>query len=163
MVSPELIRRYPLTANLTMEQIVALAMAAKEFTVEKDAFIFQENDELDHFFMVLDGKVGILVGQPGAEMDRPDTFYGAENIISTVCPGEIFGWSGLVPPQKATSSARAMIPTQIISVDCRELQQAFEKDYRFAFIMMQTMAQVIRDRLHDLRVECLSTMVPDAA
>ena len=64
MVSPELIRRYPLFAGLSMEEITILAQAAQEMTVEADHYFFHEGDELDRFYMVIEGKVGIIVDIP---------------------------------------------------------------------------------------------------
>jgi CRP-like cAMP-binding protein len=167
MISPELIRRYPFFAEFDMEQIVTLAKAGEEVAIEAGQFIFRQGDELDHFFLVVDGKVGILIDQSGGDVSyvnkMADTGGVIElgNVVSTAGPGEVFGWSGFVLPHTATSSAQAMTTSQLISFDCRELRREFEKDCRFAYLMMQKMAQVIRDRLRDLRVESLSALVLD--
>ena len=41
MISPELLRRYPFFAELTHEQLVALAMTADEFEFAADHKFFQ--------------------------------------------------------------------------------------------------------------------------
>ena len=166
MVSPELIRRYQFFADFTADQIVALAKSANENRMEAEQNIFTEGEELDHFYMVFDGKVAIQIDQPDPNVTQPMSlqlmgdFIETQTVVSTVGPGEVFGWSALVAPHAATSSAKALVTSKIIAFNCRELQKEFDEDHQFAFLMMQKMAQVIRDRLRDMRIESLSTLVP---
>jgi CRP-like cAMP-binding protein len=147
MVSPELLRRYPFFAGLKMEHIAALAHVADEMVVEAGYYFFHEDEELDHFYFLLEGAVAIVIELP--QQDR-------EIVISTVGPGEVFAWSGLVPPHNATASGKAMTPCRVIAFDCRELRKRFEEDCEFGYLMMQKAAQVIRQRLRDTRIQSLA-------
>ena len=80
-------------------------------------------------------------------------------VVSTVGTGDIFGWSGLVPPYKATAGTKALTPCRVIAVGSKELRAVFEQDYKFGYVMTQKAAQVIRDRLRDLRIESLASSV----
>ena len=165
MVSPELIRRYQFFADFNADQIVMLAKAANEIEVEAEQNIFTEGEELDQFYIVLDGKVAILIDRPDPDVMQPTSlqltgdFIKTQTVVSTICPGELFGWSALVPPHAATSSAKTRQTSTIITFDCRELEKDLDKDPQFARLMMQKMAQVIRDRLRDMRIESLSILV----
>jgi CRP/FNR family cyclic AMP-dependent transcriptional regulator len=165
MVSPELIRRYPFFADLSMEQIVTLAQAADEVTVEAEHGFFREGEELDHFYIVIEGKVGILVTTPDPTVPQPvsrqltDDLITREIIVATVEPGEMFAWSALVPPHTASSSARALDPTRIISFDCGKLRQSFAEDPQFGYLMILKATLVIRERLRCMRIETLSDVL----
>jgi CRP-like cAMP-binding protein len=77
-------------------------------------------------------------------------------VISTIGPGEMFGWSGLVPPHKATASAKAQTDCRVIVFDCNQLLDVFVDDCEFGYTMAQKAAQVIGERLRDIRIESLS-------
>jgi CRP-like cAMP-binding protein len=147
MVSPELLRRYPFFAGLSIDQITTLAKAANEMTVEPGHYFFREGEELCCFYMVIEGAVAIVIELP---------YQGKEVVTSTVGPGEVFAWSGLVPPHNAVASGKALVPCRVIAFDCRELRKSFEEDCRFGYLMMQKAAQVIRERLRDMRIESLA-------
>ncbi len=145
MVSPELLRRYPFFAGLDMDQLVTLAKVADEVEVEAGHYFFHEGEKLDTFYLILEGMVAIVVELP----DR-------ESIISTLGPGETFAWSTVVPPYTATASAKALTPCRVVAFERQALWKEFESDWRFGYLMMQRVAQVVRDRLHDTRIQSLA-------
>ena len=165
MISPEVIRRYPFFAGLDHEYVVTLAKVAEEMTIDAGDYLFHEGDQLDHFYMVLEGAVAIVIEVPVANMNHKlsEQFTGEmktrEVVISAIGPGEVFGWSALVPPHDATTSSKATTPCQIIAFDAQELLRIFVEECDFGYLMIQKMAQVVRDRLRDLRTESLSSMV----
>jgi CRP/FNR family cyclic AMP-dependent transcriptional regulator len=151
MVTPELISRYPFFADLEMGDIQALAAIADGITVNAGDFIFHEGDELHHFYIVVEGAVGIILENTGKDKN-------AETVISAIGPGHVFAWSALVPPNKATASAKALTSCWIIAFDCQKLYTRFETDCRFGYRMMQKVVQISRDRLLDARIESLVFM-----
>ena len=161
MVSPELLRRYPFFADLSAEQLITLANAADEMSVAEGHYFFHQEEELDHFYIVIEGKIHILVDLPDPDIDHPVSrqltgdLITKEIEVSRIEPGEMFAWSALVPPHRATSSSKALTPGRVISFDCRGLRQSFEEDCRFGYMMMRKASQVIRERLRDMRLESL--------
>lgn len=166
MISPELIRRYPFFAGLKHEHIVALANVADEQQVEAGEFFFHEGDEICCFYIPIQGKVGIGMELPDTETEQSvagqlvGVLKTKTTILSTVGAGEVFGWSGLVPPHTASASASALTLCRVLRFDCTKLYPTFEEDCEFGFLMMQKAAQVIRARLRDLRVESLAFINP---
>ena len=167
MVSPELIRRYPFFAGLTYDHIVKLAELADEQTVEAGHYFFYEGDELDSFYLILDGAVGIILEVPDRDVEQDivgqltGKLKTKDVTTSTLRTGDVFGWSGLIPPHEATAGAKAIMPCRVLSVNCRELWQIFEADCRFGSAMILKGAQVIRERLRDMRIETLSNLVSE--
>ncbi len=165
MVSPELLRRYPFFAGLTHDNIAVLANLAEEHTVEAGHYFFHADEEVRCLHLTLEGKVGIVVELPDHEVEQPVSgqLTGAvktrDVVVSTVGPGEVFGWSALVPPFTASASAKALTPCRVVCFDSRELVKSFAEDCRFGYLMMQKAAQIIRDRLHDMHIQSLAYMV----
>jgi len=79
--------------------------------------------------------------------------------ISNVGPGNIFGWSALIPPNKSTASAKATVPSRVLKFEMSELQPAFEADCCFGHLLTLKAAQVVRQRLRDMRMETLAEHV----
>lgn len=165
MVSPELIRRYPIFAGLSFEQIVELAKSAQEVSIETGEYLFLEDEVLNDVYLVTDGALAIILQVPdrSVEQNVSDQLTGGlvmkDVSISTVGTGNVFGWSGLVPPYTATAAAKALTDGKVIAFDTTILKELFESDPQFGYIMTQKAAQVIRERLRDLRIETLSTFV----
>jgi CRP/FNR family cyclic AMP-dependent transcriptional regulator len=165
MISPELIRRYPFFAGLSHEHITTLAKVAEELNVEVGHYFFHEGDELTHFYIVLEGAVAIVIEVPARDVEHKlaEQFSGElrtrEEVLSAIGPGEVFGWSALVPPHQAMSSGKATTPCRGVAFDAKQLFKIFETDCGFGYIMMQKMAQVVRDRLRDMRTESLAHIV----
>ncbi len=162
MVSPELIRRYPFFAGLSHEQIVTLAKVADEIAVEAGHYFFHEGDFLKNFYLVLEGAIAIVIELPDQAVQQKlsgqltGELQTRDVVISAIGPGEVFAWSALVPPHKATAGGKTTTPCRVIAFDCPELLKTFETDCRFGYLMMQKAAQVIRERLRDTRIESLA-------
>jgi len=162
MISAELIRRFPFFAGLDLEQINKLASLGTEEIVDEGHYFYHEDDELEKFYVNLEGAVGIVYEVPDRDVEQKVADQFARKlktkdiVISTVGPGEMFGWPGLVPPHKARASSKALTQCRVIAFDGTKLLEEFNKDCGFGYIMTQKAAQVIGNRLRDLRVESLA-------
>ena len=165
MISPELIRRYPLFAGLNAEEMLLLAQAGDEIALAPGQFLFQEGDRLQSFYLVVEGSVDLILeltdrGQPPLLAQQFLRTHPTREIVVTVIgPGNMFGWSGLIPPYITTAGARAERDSRIIAFDCRQLRTLFEENCHFGYRMTVKAAQAIRDRLRDMRIETLSQTV----
>lgn len=162
MVSPELLLRYPFFAGLGSEQAGNLARLADEIVAAPGSYLFHEGDCLNSLYLVLEGKVAITLSQPDVisrVIIPPPGARTREVTVSMVSAGDLFAWSALVPPHKATSNARAIARSRLVLIDARELRQLFELDPRFGYLVMVRVAQVARDRIQDLHYESLAGMV----
>ena len=145
MITPELISRYPFFSGLELNQLKALASIAEGLTVEQGKYIFHKGDELESFYIVVEGAVGIVMERE----NKPDV------VISAVGPGHVFAWSALVPPHLATASAITFTPCWLIAFDRKKLLHKFQKDCHLGYRIMEKIVQISRDRLLDARIESL--------
>ena len=165
MISPEVLRRFPFFSKLSLEQIQILSKLAKEETVESDHVFFKEGELANNFYLLLEGSVAIVYEVPEREVDQKisdqfmRTIKTKDVVISEVIPGEIFGWHGIVPPFEARAGAKALTPCKVVAFDSKLLMDEFDKDCRFGYIMTQKADQIISERLRDLRIETLPSVV----
>lgn len=162
MISPELIRRYSFFGGLSHEHIIKLAQAATETGVEAGSYFFHEGDELNSFYLITEGEAAVVIEVPDRDVAQKVSGQLTGNlatrdvVISVVGPGNVIGWSALVPPFQATASAKATGDCRVAVFDAVVLRQAFEEDCRFGYVMMQRAAQVSSARLRDMRIETLA-------
>lgn len=163
MVSPELLRRYPFFAGLTHDQLVALAMTADEQNFKADHRFFSEGDELDYFYLVTQGAVGIVFEVPakGVKQSVAGQLTGKletdDVVVSHVRPGEPFGWTAIVREGGATAGAVALEDSKVVLFDMERMLEKFEEDPALGCAMLQSVLRSVRQRLHDLRLECLAS------
>ena len=162
MISPELIRRYPFFAGLNHDYVGTLAKLADEASVEPGHCFFGEGDEVNKLYLVLEGAVAIVIAVPDRErkqsLSRQLTgkLITKDITVSTVGSGGVFAWSALIPPHKATASAKALTPCRVLALDCEKLRPIFDEDRNLAYLMTLKAAQIVRERLHDTRIETLA-------
>ena len=151
VITPDMISCYPFFADLIHDQVTILASVAEGLTAKTGDYIFHEDDDLCCFYIVVEGAVGIVYEIPEeAEKERRE-----DVVFSAIGPGGAFAWSALVPPHKATASAKALSNCWLVSFDCKKLIEIFEKDCEFGYRMIMKVAQISRDRLRDTRIESL--------
>ncbi|MFN2187152.1 MAG: cyclic nucleotide-binding domain-containing protein [Candidatus Promineifilaceae bacterium] len=165
MVSAELLRRYPFFAGLSHEYLTRLAKISDEISVDAEHYFFHEEEDLDKFYLTLEGAIAIVIELPEKDVQHKVSeqflreLKTKDVIVSTVGSGDIFGWSGLVPPYKSTAGAKAVTDCRVVAIQSQELRNLFEEDCKFGLVMTQKAAQIIRERLRDLRTETLSFIV----
>jgi len=79
-----------------------------------------------------------------------------EVVINTLSTGEVFGWTSLLPPFTAGSGANSATSCKLVEFTSTDLQEKFEEDYEFGYLMMIKVAQIIRERLDSIVIETLA-------
>ncbi len=169
MISPELLRRYSFFGGLTHEQIVTLAQISEEISVESGHYFFHEGEELDKLYLVIKGSVNICIEVPDRDVkqDVSNQLLGEIKskcvTVSFVGTGNVFGWSAIIPPHLATACSQALTACHLVAIDRKKLTAIFEQQPEFGFLISQKAAQIIRDRLRDMRIESLAATVFDSS
>lgn len=164
MVSPESIRRYAFFSGLNHEQITILSKSANESSYEAGHYFFHENEKLAHFFLIIEGSVTLNLEITDRQESQPISQQLAGEVktreitVSTLGAGEVFGMSGLIPPNNSTACAKAVTSCKIIKFDCKNLIAIFESDCEFGYLITQKAAQVIQDRLRNIYIESLANL-----
>jgi CRP/FNR family cyclic AMP-dependent transcriptional regulator len=142
------LRKSELFEGLTDDELVAIAKMAQEETYEAGAQIFAENEAAKNLYIVLEGRVAILI----------DIGRGRQTVVDTVVKGGSFGWSALVPPYILTGTAKAVEKSKVIAIPCEDLQGLCKSNCRACYTVMENLATIISGRLGDTRMQLISLM-----
>jgi CRP/FNR family transcriptional regulator, cyclic AMP receptor protein len=137
--------RHPFFEGLEGHVLREIAAVTVERAYDAGARLLKEGDLSDRFILLIEGKVALEMVLP----DRPVVR------IQTLGPGEVFGWSWLVPPALWRSDARAVKPTRTLEVPAATLRDALaahpEEGYRF----LMRLLPIIAERLEHTRLQLL--------
>lgn len=75
--------------------------------------------------------------------------------VLTVEPGDVIGWSAVVPPHRATSTVVALVPTEVLLIDGAALRDALEADPETAAAVYRSLLEALARRLTGTRLQLL--------
>ncbi len=143
MVPIEVVRDFALFHGLDDEELAQVAQLCHERTFEQDAVCFAQSGNANDLRLCRTGKVNLVV-----KLYEP---WSREVVIYRVKPGEVFGWSALVPPFVYTSSAKCAETTEEIFIRGEDLRELFERNPRIGYVVMTNLSSTISQRLSETR------------
>lgn len=149
MVTPDLLRYYPLFSIFNAEQLKKIAQIAEEATFGRGEIIFREGGPAEAVFILLRGSVDLYFT---VEVEyKPE--LRKELFFDGIKPGEVFGITALIQPNHLTATARVAHPSRVIRIDARALLDLCEHDDEVAFLLMRSVAQAAMERLRATRLQ----------
>lgn len=132
-------------AGLSPHALSRLAECASVRSYPAGSVILREGQQTDPFGIVTRGRVALrlLVPERG------------EITILTVEPGDVVGWSALVPPYRSTSTAVAVEATDLLVFNVRLLRRALREDPPLAATLYPRVLEAVARRLHATRHQLL--------
>ncbi|NVL92941.1 MAG: cyclic nucleotide-binding domain-containing protein [Desulfobacterales bacterium] len=140
MLSKEKIASIEMFKGFGQEELEEVAELCEEVTFNDGDRILTEGQNADHFFILEDGSVDLRFELPYRKTSK-------EMTVTTIGPGECFGWSALVRPHKTTLSCYSTGKSRAIRMGRAELLNLCERNNHIGFVLMQKVATVIGDRL----------------
>jgi CRP-like cAMP-binding protein len=110
-----------------------------------DTILLREGDDTGVFAIVTRGRVALRMRVPER---GPVT-------ILTVEPGDVVGWSSLVPPHRSTSTAVTVEETRLLVFESRQLRALLESDVALAATLYPRLLEAIGRRLSATRQQLL--------
>jgi CRP/FNR family cyclic AMP-dependent transcriptional regulator len=114
------------------------------------AVVVREGTVCTSIGVVISGRVALRLRLPG----------GDDRTILTVDPGDVFGWSAVLPPAVATSTAITVIPTRAVLFDGERLRAAFATDTALAAAVYERLLVAVARRLVATRTQLLDVYRP---
>ena len=112
----DVLRETPLTAGLGHPERRRLAGLCQVRKADPGDILLREGRETTHLGIVRSGRVALRLQVPGR----------GSTTVLTVEAGDFFGWSAVVPPYRATSTAVAIEPSEVLICEARVLRNAHE-------------------------------------
>lgn len=132
-------------AELSPHARAAFLARARVVDLPAETEILREGELTTELHVVLTGRVALQLVVPGRERAT----------ILTVEPGDVIGWSAVVPPFRATSTAVTVGPTRLIAVEAAALRDALRADDALAASLYPRLLESMARRLEGTRLQLL--------
>ena len=121
-----------------------LAGCGKNEVYRAGAFLGREGEAADRFFILRAGRVAIELHAPGGPL-----------VIESLGPGELIGWSWVIPPYRWQYDVEAVEPAHVVTMDGTCLRDKCESDPAFGYRVLKRFATVAVHRLEATRLRLL--------
>lgn len=137
------LRNHPFLKDVSPQIIDKLLPFAFTIDFENGEFICRRGEDAEKFYLIEHGK--IVVGITSEH-------YSAVH-IQTLTPGNVLGWSWLVPPYKWEFDAQATEFTHTIAVDGQSLRAELDADHDLGYEILNRFIRVIGKRVKAAHVQ----------
>jgi CRP/FNR family cyclic AMP-dependent transcriptional regulator len=136
---------HPFFSGLEARYIQLIVGCASNVRFHAGEYIYREGEAAHQFYLIRHGKVALEIFAPGR---GPLT-------IQTLGPGEVLGWSWLVPPYQKQFDARAVELTRALAFDGACIRAKCEEDPKLGYELLKRFAQIMGERLQATRLQLL--------
>jgi CRP/FNR family transcriptional regulator len=143
------LKRAPLFDALDDEGARTLRRQMSEVKLSRGEHLFNEGDDGDALYVVLDGKMKLT--RQAAD--------GRENLLSVIGPGEMFGELSLFDPRPRTSTASAVTDALLVGLKHEALNSWLQEHPEVSLHLLRALAQRLR-RANDVTADLVFTDVP---
>jgi CRP-like cAMP-binding protein len=134
-----------LTHELRPQTRIALAEMGHLTSVQAGDVMLREGEPSDFLAIVLEGRIALRLRVP----ER------GQVTIQTVEPGDVVGWSAVVPPYRATSTVVALADSELARFDAARLRDALANDDALAAELYPVLLAAVARRLEGTRIQLL--------
>lgn len=146
MESPEaIIAAHPFFTHVGREHVAALCDTASIETFGYHDPIFNAGEPAKRTYFILEGLVALYIHTQG---DGAIT-------VQTLGPGEVLGWSWIVPPYEWRFGAIAIKETRTVSLDGERLRSLCEENHDFGYAVLKKITEVMGQRLDGALIQLL--------
>ena len=129
------IKQSELLMGTSMDFVKKFMDISQMISHEKGDILFHEKDAALYFYVLLNGRVKLGVG----EHDKM--------VYDVKRNGEAFGWSSLIGREIYSASAECIEPTKLLKTDSKKLLRILEKDPANGVVFFRQLAATLGNRL----------------
>jgi len=140
MNKPEIIDalgKHAFMHGLSASHLEELAQCAQQITLTADQLIAREREAASDFYLIQSGRVAIEVRKSGRDAVR----------VLVLGPGDILGWSWMVPPHRWQFDARVLDTVQALALDAEALRRLCDADHELGYQLLKRLIVVVSRRL----------------
>ncbi len=141
---------HPFLRGLDPEFLRALVPLAHPRTYAAGDHLVREGDRAEALHLVVSGKVALEL----VNAERPRL------TVQTIGPGEVLGWSWLLPPHRWRFDARALKATQAWSLEAAGLRALLEERPAQGYRFLLRLLPVVAERLEHTRIQLMDIYAP---
>jgi CRP/FNR family cyclic AMP-dependent transcriptional regulator len=137
-------------AGLEDTAVDFLAANASKRQLDSGQVLFHQGDRAEHFYLLLAGHLSL--GIPALE--------GPALELQDIGPGQIAGWSWLMPPNLWSFQARARTAIEYLEFDGIAILARCEQDPRFGYELIKRFSVLMSERLQFARQKMMQEWKP---
>jgi CRP-like cAMP-binding protein len=140
------LKTIPEFGQLDDADVDLIARIAKVGEVKAGNMVDVQGEPPTRFYILVSGRLGVVL-----ELD-----FGVRKksyMVTSLGPGSMFAYSGLVGNPNYTAGSRAMTNSTFLEFDVAKLEKEFESDPRLGYVMMKMVAQTIASRLRAMQLQ----------
>jgi CRP/FNR family transcriptional regulator, cyclic AMP receptor protein len=145
MASAEQLARVRPFDRLTPAHLSLVASTAREVTFAAGATIFADGQSAVGCWLIRVGHVALGTEVPGR----------GQVVVQTLGPGEVLGWSWLVPPHHWHFTATANTPVSALEFDTARLRSLADNDPALGYPLSLGLFEMVVARLQNTRSRLL--------
>lgn len=132
-----LLAEHPFFAGLDPSFLDLIVGCAKNVRFDADEHLFNEGEAAEGFFLIRAGRVAVEL-----------LVHHQPVMVSTFGPGEVLGWSWLVPPHHWHFDGHALELTRAIEISGRCLRDKCDAHPELGYAVLKRLATDIERRLY---------------
>ncbi len=145
MTGPEQLTDFVPFRRLTAVQRAAVARSGRTVDYAAGRRLFDEGQDAVGCWLICSGQVALSTAVPGR----------GQVVVQTLGPGEVLGWSWLVPPHHWHFTATALGPVSTIELDTARLRALADDEPALGYPLALGMFEVVLNRLQNSRARLL--------
>ena len=136
---------FPAFAQLPEAELELISSTARTVRFGANERLISEGRPAHGCWLIHDGRVALDLTVPGR----------GQVVVQTLGPGDVLGWSWLVPPHRWHFGATSVLPTAATELDTDQLRTLAEQNPRFGYMLVLTLFEEVLQRLQATRARLL--------
>lgn len=145
-----LLTQHEFFRDLDPQATAFLADNAGRRNFEPGTILFEHGEPANRFYLLRSGRV--TVGVPAIE--------GPSLEVQTPGPGEVLGWSWLIPPYRWNFRGQVIEAAEVVEFDGKAILDRCETDPAFGYPLMKRFAALMSERLEAARRKMMDEWNP---
>jgi CRP-like cAMP-binding protein len=140
------LKTIPEFEQLSEADVDRVASIARVGEVKAGGMVDVQGEPATKFYILVSGRLGVVL-----ELDFGVTKK--SYMVTSLGPGHMFAYSGLVGNPHYTAGSRAMTNSTFLEFDVARLEKEFKEDPGLGYVMMRMVAQTIASRLRAMQLQ----------
>jgi CRP/FNR family cyclic AMP-dependent transcriptional regulator len=143
-LNPLVLKTVPLFAAFSEQQIATLLNYVQHRSFPRNVFVMQAGDETDALYVILSGKVKVVISDD----------QGREVILGTMGSQEYFGEMGILDDQPRSASVYTQEPCEVLRLSKAGFMSCLKENSEVAMLVIRNLVKRLRDA--DRKIESLA-------
>jgi CRP/FNR family transcriptional regulator, cyclic AMP receptor protein len=132
-------------SDLVDSSLQRMGAMAREYEAPARTRLLREGDSTDELSILVDGRIALTEHVAGR---------GSVTLMSAE-PGDVFGWTAIIPPYRATATVVSLEPVKVIAIEAEALRAELKADCVLAAGVYPRLAEALAHRLEATRQQLL--------